>query len=969
MFKITKKNFFHLSLICTLYISACSDSKDHKTSETGTEDIVQAKDYDSLGLYTDVFDLTEITVSTSPASAQSWNLRDGESVVDYDVSPAGPVVAALVKSSSGHAIKFWNIAQAKISDSCLISGYIVSAIAWHPRANSLFVLGEKDKQSHILRIEKGKEGWTANNIFSSPNRLRRLVFCPRPFVVDGDHTGKVSKYYFSYRIFFGMSYGENQYRTVSVTETGKRLYQVIGPKATISHFEDADLPASTMEAEWSLPIGFHPGGHKLIWEDIKHDFFAASYERRFWGDYKPLTKNISREGTITPTPNGLGFLHWQKNKMGIGVYLLPSNRKELQLPEYQFTSTPSSVPDGKGIVGLTQKDGKQVLNYLPIDVPLADVTNAWMYVESSEEMDLLKKNYGLFRPGTGDQLYQLYDSESYYCDGYDPNSPTRPYMVTTDILWELFGAAYEGIFIVKEKDRSIPVFWNFVAAANEYYKKTAEKSKWAPAFAALQEFNSGKLQSLEAKNIQKAEGTMRSEVLQDDFEYATLKPRGHYTSAKEMENYFKAFKYFTTVFAKEPEIMQELNSLPAEIKRQIAQWIESYMGFISPPRSPMVLKELKYDYPTYCQYPAKENRIFPLSWGFDNEVLFSTVYHENFPPEKQITGPGGVRDLPSGLDIAAALGNNFAETLLESEYKKYPPLKNVMADLKANFQKNGKAGKKNENLYDQWMTALAVQWTDSVSSPCSGIDKNIWDVKRLQTGLASWATLRHATALVNETGAAECGEAGFEEMLMRAPRGYVEPDPYTFSQIAALFELTEKYVSKDLAKNNHGSAENRSLYEGIITRLKEAASEARQFQTIAEKEIRGEELTNEEYEKILYTGRVAEHYFLIFKSLVNASQGLADPDPMAKIAEVFGGGEFPYLMAAVGNPLEWDHVVPFYGRKQIVKGSVYSYYEFSSEKLFNDNEWQEQIKSKTHLPWVKPYITEKGVSHPAITGY
>ena len=59
---------------------------------------------------------------------------------------------------------------------------------------------------------------------------------------------------------------------------------------------------------------------------------------------------------------------------------------------------------------------------------------------------------------------------------------------------------------------------------------------------------------------------------------------------------------------------------------------------------------------------------------------------------------------------------------------------------------------------------------------------------------------------------------------------------------------------------------------------------------------------------------------------------------MPKIADVAGGGPYriPFLMAAVGRPMEWDHIVPYFGRRQVTKGAVYSYYEFVSEQLMDD---------------------------------
>ena len=267
---------------------------------------------------------------------------------------------------------------------------------------------------------------------------------------------------------------------------------------------------------------------------------------------------------------------------------------------------------------------------------------------------------------------------------------------------------------------------------------------------------------------------------------------------------------------------------------------------------------------------------------------------------------------------------------------------------------------------------MAVQWADSVN-PVGNYGKEIWQVKRLQTGLATWATLRHATVLVNERVAAEAGEGGFEDILMKSPRGCVEADPYTFKAIANLFQELLKTASK--LKSN--TAAQQAVYNGLIERLKEAKEETLLFSALAEKERKGEKLTDKEYEKILYVARVVEHLFLIFRSLDAEGYGLSTPDPIGKIADVaavnwargFGQGVFSYLMAAVGNPTEWNYIVPYYGRRQIVKGSIYSYYEFESQELLNDEEWRERINKQAVLPWVEPYITRQRTSINANTNY
>ena len=504
-------------------------------------------------------------------------------------------------------------------------------------------------------------------------------------------------------------------------------------------------------------------------------------------------------------------------------------------------------------------------------------------------------------------------------------------------------------------------------------KSSGRESKWAPVFSALTGLYSGNFKGQEVTRINN-ETDCFTDIIKDNYAYSDLKPRGHYTSSPEMVKYFKAFRYFTTILIKDQEALKALNLLPPEIILFAERWINSYSGFIAPSWSPLVWNNLKRSAPNYCQSPQIELTVFPLSWGFDNEVLHSTVYHLNAPAELQVKGPEGERMLPTGLDLATVCGNGFAERLLESDYKKYPPLRKVINNLKKNFKANSVRSDQSENLYSQWINAIAVQWADSVNSVNGIKDREIWNAKRLQTGFSAWATLRHATVLVNERTAAECGEGGFEEILMRAPRGYVEPDPHSFASIADLFDSAIKYVSKTIKDksdiNESNSSAEQSLYDGIVNRLKEAAQEARTFQSLAEKEIKGQNLSNEDNEKILYVARTGEHLFLVFNSLSNKDYALSEPDPIAKITDVAGDGVLsPYLMSAVGNAMEWNYIVPFYGRHQIVKGSIYSYYEFKSNQIINDIEWREKVTKQEYLPWIKPYLTEQNASGMAKTYY
>ena len=686
------------------------------------------------------------------------------------------------------------------------------------------------------------------------------------------------------------------------------------------------------------------------------------------------------------------MLHWKSGVPGVAVIGDHGSTTSTQAGGYLFTSTPSSVPDGKGVIGLVEKAGAQALVYVPIEVPLADVMNAWMFTQDAADRNSYTKNGGLLRTTDEDQMYELYDTESYACGQFDSATPTRPYLVTTDIFWELVASAYEGPFIVEERQQAMPAFWAFVAAARQSLDASAPNSTWAAAFNAVANSNSATNASdAEALHIQQAQGKFNSPVFGKVFDFTELTPRGYYTATPEMQEYFKAVHYLTSVSAAIDA--SPLNALPDDVKAKALQWIGAYSAYIAPSRSPLVWNSGGFVPPVFALHPGTSAQIFPLSWGFDNEVLLSTVYHSDWPAAEQITGPKGARGLPSGLDLAAALGSGYARSLLKTDLASYPPLGPAIDALEGREPKDAAQA----DLYDAWINALAVQWADDATFP-GNAQGALWNTKRIQTGLGSWATLRHATVLVNERSTAECGEGGFEAIVLRPPRGYVEPDPKTFEAIASLFDQMEQVVAKsanftgnlpqDPTETNDPSIYDTAqpLQAGIIRRLQATASKARLFESMAEKELQNQPLADSDYDEILHVGAVAEHDFLVYNSLASADLALSTPNPIMKIADVAGGGEVPYLEAAVGRPLEWDQVVPYFGRREIVKGSIYSYYEFPSPTPLTDLNWagkpanperdpvnpspadkavSGKVETQAHPAWVSSFISRESLACPA----
>jgi len=909
------------------------------------------------------FRFREVTVAASPDVAEQVPVPQGQKVVDFDVWSTGAEAAVLLRDGGGNSgVWGWKVAPRSFATLfTLPAGFEARAIATHPAERTLFVSGRSAGQSVIYSARFEGSAWKVVPIFRSALELRRLLVAPRPFEIGYDE--KAERSLTAYRLVFGGRLADGSYSTRSITVDGKREYQIIGPQAGYVSVPGDEQPARLL-AKSALPAAFHPEGNILLWQDAGGCYQQLAYDMLNWGKTTALP-GVPCGVSLTATPNGAGLLLWKRGEAGVALLLGPARARSQQAAQYTFAATPSSVPDGKGIIGLVEAAGGSQLVYVPIAVPMPDVVNAWMFVEHAGDADLFLKNSGLFRSSKSDQIFQLYESENYACGGWDHSTPTRPYFVTTDILWEIVAAAYEGTFIVQERQQAVPAFREFTQAAGQALSAKSPASPWAQAFAAVNALQTNRLPgNEEAGRIARASGRAVSAVFGGEFDYSELKPRGHYTASPEMANYFKAVHFLTQLAQTAGRDPGELAALPEEVRAKAMRWIAVYEPYIAPSRGELVWGARPGSPPEYMRHRAENRMVFPLSWGFDNEVLLATVYHSNWPEAEQITGAKGARLLPSGLDLAAVLGSGLAHALLKSDLRDYPALGATLDALSARRPKGTPA-----NLYDRWIAALAVQWAEEVRFPGDTAQATAtWKSKRLQTGLASWATLRHATVLVNERSDAECGEGGFEAILLRAPRGYVEPDPKTFSAIAELFDAMAKNVSAAAAfeKGVLKGDEEEPVRQGILRRLGEAAEKARLFAKIAEKELRGQELTDKEYEEILAVGRVAEHQFLVFKSLASKDYALSTPDPMMKIADVAGGGGAGALLeAAVGRPLEWDQIVPFFGRRLIVKGSVYSYYELTAPAPLNDDEWRARSDREPHPAWVATLISGKELSCPA----
>src|ERR1035441_198309 len=532
-----------------------------------------------------LFAAGELNVTPSPASSSELILPAGTSVVDFDIWPTGADAVILLHDKAGYHVVSWHVGDSSAVPLLdLPATFTAASLTVHPLGQRFFVEGKTGQQSQILAVDNVNGSWTEHTIYQTSQDVRRLLVAPRPFEIGyNDTTDQAVE---SYRLFFAERLPSGVYSTRSITEDGQREYQVIGPQSTYVKIPDETQDPTPNFVPSALPESFHPDGLVLIWEDGNGCFQQLAYAGQNWDKPSHIVGNPCG-GSLTVTPNGAALLHWKNGVAGVAVIGDHGGTTSTEAAGYQFTSTPSSVPDGKGIVGLVEKSGAPALVYVPIQVPLADVINAWMFTQSAADRDSYTTKAGLLRTTSDDQMYELYDSESYACGHFDSATPTRPYLVTTDIFWELVASAYEGTFIVEERQQAMPAFWAFVNAARQSLNASAPNSTWGLAFNAVADSESASNSTdAEALHIQQAQGTFSSTVFGKPFDFTELTPRGYYTATPEMQEYFKAVHYLTTAAAAIDA--SPLNSLPEDVKTKALQWIAAYTAYVAPSRSPLV---------------------------------------------------------------------------------------------------------------------------------------------------------------------------------------------------------------------------------------------------------------------------------------------------------------------------------------------------------------------------------------------
>ncbi|RLC61924.1 MAG: hypothetical protein DRI48_10170, partial [Chloroflexi bacterium] len=479
-------------------------------------------------------------------------------------------------------------------------------------------------------------------------------------------------------------------------------------------------------------------------------------------------------------------------------------------------------------------------------------------------------------------------------------------------------------------------------------------------------------------------------------DYSQYVPRGHYTRSEQLERYFRTMMWYGRINMRLQKPAETRMALlityilrHTEVNGQPAAnvWARVYdptafivgkaddLGFheygklwdsVFGPEAPVSAIADEQQFDAFVEAarqlpPPQVNSMWVYIWedkeqvtqGFrfmgQRFVLDAYIFDEL--TWREVGEMGNERWLPKGLDVMAALGSDEAYAILdhmgETAYLHYPEqMEKLRAEISALELDSW-----TQNLYWTWLYSFHPLLEPKGREYPAFMQTQAWTRKDLHTALGSWAELKHDTILYAKQSMAEMGGGPPPE----PPHGWVEPNAEAYARLLALTRMTrEGLESRGLLTEN--TDWNLMRLDSLLVFLLDAA----------ERELAGEPLTREDYERIKHYGGELEAMTLAAADQEGegGSAFFEQDEQAAVVADVATDPNGQALEEAVGRVFEIYVVVPDgEGGVHVAKGGVFSYYEFAwpMDDRLTDEKWRAMLEAgeaPDRPAWTASFVSE-----------
>ena len=578
-------------------------------------------------------------------------------------------------------------------------------------------------------------------------------------------------------------------------------------------------------------------------------------------------------------------------------------------------------------------------------------------------------------PANHEQLFHIYEKNDYN---------QFPSFVTTDLYLQLYHLYIDCMLRELEEQKLFLLLTQFCQESYKAFTVRQYEESGLDTLAAMTWLNTyftvanallqdkapiGNADALhEYQQVMKSENDYSKYLGYENafFAYSLFRPRGHYTRNDTLKRYFRTMMWLQTVpfqtdrpfdmfkaslLANEIMSNKSLNALYMKLTQPL-DWLMGKPDDVSILQMGKVLEEMETDdidpndlgkkideiaekqtriRPKFQHTSRNKVCLMPQRYQPDAEVLLEMVDYDSKPTKRAV---------PKGLDVFAAMGVSAAEQVLMDEQQQW---KDFGSQLKKMKQRMTEIDWK-ETIATQWLNTLTVMNTDKPADLPYFMVTPEWQLKDLNAALASWAELKHDAILyAKQPMGAECGGGGVPDPVVK---GYVEPNTNFWKKAIELLDNTATLLK-----------EQNMMTEKIANATQRISEELQFLLRVSEKELAGQEATDEEYDQLQYIGSAFENISLDQirepnQYLMGWSDVQGADRKVALVADVYTANadnnpDKSILFEAVGGADEIYVIVELDGCLYLTRGAVLSYREFTQpmgQPRLTDEEWQQQLE-------------------------
>lgn len=760
----------------------------------------------------------------------------------------------------------------------------------------------------------------------------------------------------------------------------------------LTYLKRAESPCIDAEGQWVYFTGIDGNNNYDIYK-IKTDGSALTR--------LTFSPEIEKYPSLTRYGKWLVYERGDARKRSIWVMTTDGGTQKQISDEEHWFSGPSMSEDGTRLVcegrmggraGVYQANvmaeafsGATIAEFEPgIDVE-KEVVNLSQFGEFNQEQLAKLSKYGFFvAPTQNKQLFYIYEENEY---------KKIPNFVTADNLLQLLHIMFDTSLRQTEEQVLLPKLKEFTKAVMKELERNkgfegreylTVKRYFQTLYYLLHKayptgISSGDKQVI-AKELKKMEGAKwdTSAVFPDaKFDYSMFKVRGHYETSEELKTYFQAMMWVGIItFPTDTEDgRKDIYLLTRVLKavsagRKVFEEIYDLTSFYAgQPDNPtfydlidFARRESYYIF-NYDSYRDEEMKNFLDQFFRKHQPRIKTYYADEAKNKDRVLAllgqryvadshyfstlfeKAGVTYLPKGLDLFAAMDNERALATAKDVYgdfAKFPGYREALAAGREIFAGIGETA--DEPLFNQWLRLLKSYVNADEQKAPAVFQTAYWRDKKLNTALASWAELKHDTVLYAMQSGAECG-GGDEPPTVY---GYIEPELGFYQNLRQTLIIMDWELRKKGALGLHGLKRMVDLVDFFIL--------------VSEKELKDIPLSNQENEQLRIIGGLLESCTV---EVLDAGKYMRwweitseSAKNMAVVADLltFWG---QYLLEGVGYADAIYIIIPVHGQLYMMRGAVFSYYEFLNQSRLSDTEWYELLKTvetEKRPKWYLQYI-------------